>query len=152
MGDLRGELEVEVELKSPTDKFYDVFRGKVHHLPNCTQRIHDVKLHEGEWHSHGAVKHWTYVLPDGKVESGKEKFYIDDENKTLKFEFFEGDPLKDLKVYNGILKVSPKGDKGGVAHWTLEYERRSPSIPPPHHYLDFVVHLTKELDAALTSA
>ncbi|XP_057956591.1 MLP-like protein 28 [Malania oleifera] len=153
MSGLKGELVAEVEVKSPADEVYDIFKGKMHHLPGkCSKRIQDVKVHHGDWHLDGSIKNWTYVVAvDGKVESGKEKVTIDDEKKTVRMVFFEGDPMKDYKVYNVVIQVIPKGE-GGVVKWTLEYERRSESIPPPHRYLDFVTKLTKDLDASLLSA
>ena len=145
---LKGILEVEIEIKSPADKYYEYWNAKAHHIPNlCNHHIRKIDMHEGDWETEGSVKTWTYVV-GGKVEVFKEKISFDKANKTMTLVGVGGDPLKDLKVYNGILKVTPRGQQG-LAKWTLEYETRHDNVSPPYHYLDLVIKLSKDLDAAL---
>lgn len=59
----KGTVEAEVELKSPAEKFYKIWRSEAHKLPDITStNIQAVKVHEGDWDSHGAVKIWNYTV------------------------------------------------------------------------------------------
>jgi len=60
---LSGKLSTEVGIKTPADKFYNLFITELHEVQNLCERIHHTKLHEGEdWHHTDSVKHWTYVI------------------------------------------------------------------------------------------
>lgn len=60
---LTGKLEIEVEIKSPADKFYNTFRRNAHHIPNiCSDKVHKIDVHEGDWETPGSVKNWGYTL------------------------------------------------------------------------------------------
>ncbi|XP_057960807.1 MLP-like protein 43 [Malania oleifera] len=150
MGGLAEKLEVEAEIKSPADKFYNIFRRQMHHLPNCSARVHNINLHQGGWETEGSIKQWTYVA-DGKVETAKEKVVVDEKNRMVTLVVVEGDPLKYYKAYSVILKVIPKGE-GGIAKWTLEYEKLNEDAPDPHAYLDLALNITRDLDASLLTA
>lgn len=60
---LSGKVSAEVELKSPADKYYKVWRSETHKMPDITStRIQGIKLHEGNWDTHGSVKVWDYTI------------------------------------------------------------------------------------------
>ncbi|MDK0841582.1 MLP family protein, partial [Clostridium perfringens] len=102
-----------------------------HKVPTATSRnIQAVALHEGDWHTHGAIKIWNYTI-DGKPEVFKEKVEFDDANMTFYLHGLEGDLFKDLKVYRPIWKIVPK-NKGSVAKIALEYERMNEDAPIPN--------------------
>jgi len=63
---LSGKVEGEVEIQASADKFFHIFRKKLHHVPNISsERIHAAKVHEGDWENVGSVKHWDITI--GKV-------------------------------------------------------------------------------------
>ena len=58
---LTGQLEKEIEIKTPAEKFYNIFKSQCHHMPNLTtDKIHTVDVHEGDWETPGSVKLWKY--------------------------------------------------------------------------------------------
>jgi len=60
---LSGKVEGEVEIKASAEKFFDIFRKKLHHVPNITpEKIHAAKVHEGDWENVGSVKHWDFTI------------------------------------------------------------------------------------------
>lgn len=59
---LQGKLEIEIEIKAPAAKFYNILRKQNHHIPNISDSIHAIDLHEGDWETPGSVKQWTYTL------------------------------------------------------------------------------------------
>jgi len=60
---LCGKLSTEIGIKTPADKFYNLFVTELHEVQNLCERVHHTKLHEGEdWHHTDSVKHWTYVI------------------------------------------------------------------------------------------
>ncbi|KAL5763238.1 hypothetical protein ACOSP7_019502 [Xanthoceras sorbifolium] len=59
---LVGKMETAVEIKSPAVKYYKVFSSEAHSIPNMSSdNLHAVEVHEGDWDTHGAVKHWTFT-------------------------------------------------------------------------------------------
>lgn len=67
---LTGKLEIETEIKAPADKFFKIFRSQAHHLPNiCSDKIHKIEVHEGDWETQGSVKHWSLTV--GKASQTK---------------------------------------------------------------------------------
>ena len=56
------KMEVQVEIKSSAQRFYDIFRSKQHLLPKiCPDMEKDVKVIKGDWESVGSIKQWSYV-------------------------------------------------------------------------------------------
>lgn len=60
---LTGRLEATIEMRASSEKFYELFKTQVYHIPSISSDvIQSVDLHEGEWHANGAVKLWSYTL------------------------------------------------------------------------------------------
>ncbi|KAI3431247.1 Bet_v_1 domain-containing protein, partial [Psidium guajava] len=96
---LEGKLEVDIDIQSSADKFYNLFKSQIHHLSTISSDIiQKVELHEGDWGSSGAVKHWNYTL-DGKALTVKEKVEADDASKSITFNVLEGDVTKEFKSF-----------------------------------------------------
>lgn len=55
-------VEAQMELKSPAEKVYEIFRRKSYLLPEIAPHmVKDIKLLAGDWESVGSVRLWTYV-------------------------------------------------------------------------------------------
>ncbi|KAI6686052.1 hypothetical protein NL676_031965 [Syzygium grande] len=146
---LEGKLEIEVEIQSSADEFYNVWRNQVYHLPNASDAVQNVQLHEGEWHSEDAVKLWNYTL-EGKALTAKEKVEVDDANKVLTFNVIEGDLMEEFKTFKAIVKMTAKSDgRGSLVKWTLDYEKLNEDVADPNAYIDLDAKLTKDTDAYL---
>ncbi|GAV73790.1 Bet_v_1 domain-containing protein [Cephalotus follicularis] len=146
------KVEAEVELKSPPEKLYNMFKKESYLVPVASpNNIQAVKVHEGDWETHGSIKIWNYTS-GGKTETFKEKVEFDDENLKVTLVGLEGDVFKYYKSYKGIFHYVPKGE-GTLAKVALEYEKLSEDVPDPiNEYLDFVVSFTKDMDAHLVKA
>ena len=88
---------------------------------------------------------------EGKDEVLKEKVEIDKENKRMTHTALEGHCLDDYKTYKVIVEVIPKSE-GSSVKITIDYEKHHQDIPPPNKYLNFLVHLIKDIDAHLIKA
>ncbi|PON66665.1 Major latex protein domain containing protein [Trema orientale] len=142
------KLEGEVETKSSAEKVYEVISAQQHHLPNaCSDKIHDVAVHDGAWHTSGSVKLWKYTV-DGTVEEFKEKMETDEANKTISLTALEGHVLDLYKSYKIIFQRFPMNERG-LVKITLEYEKQNENVPAPTNYLNFLVHCIKDIDAHL---
>ncbi|XP_030529106.1 MLP-like protein 328 [Rhodamnia argentea] len=151
MANLRGKLEAEVDLKSPADKFFKVWRSETHKLPTATSKnIQGVKVHEGDWDQHGAIKIWNYTV-DGKSEVFKEKVEFDDDNMSFTLHGTEGHVFDAWKVFKPACKLVPK-EQGSVAKLSIEYEKYKASDPNPDKYMAFFIDMTKDIDAHVLSA
>ncbi|KAK7827604.1 mlp-like protein 43 [Quercus suber] len=60
---LVGKLEADVEIKAPADKFFNILRSEIHHIPNISSdKVHGVEVHEGDWETSGSVKLWKFTV------------------------------------------------------------------------------------------
>ncbi|KDP20178.1 hypothetical protein JCGZ_04713 [Jatropha curcas] len=142
--DLKGQLEAEVQLKCSPEQFFSVWKNDAQQVPNHTpSNVQGVKLHEGDWETSGCIKIWDYTI-EGKPGVFKEKVELDEANKIVKLIGLEGDVFEIYKVYNCIWHL-----KGNLAKVTIEYEKLNDNVPAPHIYLDFLVSMTKDIDASL---
>ncbi|XP_062175604.1 MLP-like protein 31 [Alnus glutinosa] len=148
---LFGKVEGDVEIKAPAEKFHEVISGRPHHLSNVTpEKVQGCALHEGDWGVEGSVIYWNYVH-DGEAKVAKEKIVAtDDTNKSITFKVIEGDLLKEYKNFVIVVQATPKGE-GSLVHWTLEYEKLKDDIPEPNTLLQFLIDVSKDLDAHLTA-
>ncbi|KAK6931024.1 Bet v I/Major latex protein [Dillenia turbinata] len=137
-------MEWDMETKCSATDFYEVFKGKAHHMPNACPRLQSIELHEGDWETEGHVKLWSFIA-DGKLEKNKEKLSVDEANKVVTLELLEGTVFEQFKNFKVIMQAIPK-PKGGKIKWAFEYERNDGAIPHPEKYKDFASHLTESLD------
>ncbi|KAK3421526.1 hypothetical protein EUGRSUZ_G02173 [Eucalyptus grandis] len=141
MANLKGKLETEVELKAPADKFFKIWRSETHKLPTATSKnIQGVKVHEGDWDQHGAIKIWNYT----KVE-------FDDDNMSFTLHCIEGHVFDTWKVFKPACKVIPK-EQGSLAKLSIEYEKYKESDPNPDKYMPFFIDMVKDIEAHVLSA
>ncbi|KAF8040171.1 hypothetical protein BT93_B2409 [Corymbia citriodora subsp. variegata] len=150
---LEGKLEVEIDIQSSADKFYNLFKSQIYHLPTISSDIiQKVELHDGDWNSSDAVKHWNYTL-DGKALTVKEKVKVDDENKSITFNIMEGDILKEFKSFKSTGQATAKADgNGSTVKWTIDYEKLNESVAEPNSYTNAVIKITKDVDGHLLNA
>jgi len=88
---------------------------------------------------------------DGEAKAAKEKIVAtDDTNKSITFKVIEGDLLKEYKNFVIVFQATPKGE-GSLVHWTLEYEKLKDDIPEPNTLLQFLIDVSKDIDAHLTT-
>ena len=62
---LVGKFVSELEINAPAEKYYEIFKDKVAHIPNISPTLfQNVEVHEGDWdtHGHGSIKVWNYTL------------------------------------------------------------------------------------------
>ncbi|KAL3731344.1 hypothetical protein ACJRO7_028251 [Eucalyptus globulus] len=151
MANLHGKLEAEVELKSPADKFFKLWRSETHKMPTVSSKnVQELNLHEGDWDQHGAIKIWNYTV-DGKSEQFKEKVEFDDNNMSVTLHGIEGHIYDVYKVYKPVCKVIPK-EEGSVAKLSIECEKYKASDPNPDSYMAVFIEMTKDIDAHVSSA
>ncbi|KAI4385870.1 hypothetical protein MLD38_003862 [Melastoma candidum] len=145
---LWGVLSISSEVKSSADKFYNLWKSQVYHLPNISGGIQNVEVHEGDWHIEGSVKAWNYTV-GGKALKAKEKVSFDDANKSITFDLVDGDVLKEFKTFKAVFKASPKADGKSIVTWTIEYEKLNKSVAIPVEYLVLYEQLAEEVDGHL---
>ncbi|QHO31986.1 hypothetical protein HN51_020109 [Arachis hypogaea] len=151
---LSGKLSTEIVIHAPAEKFFNLVSKSIHDVQNICERVHHTKLHQGEdWHSIGdSVKHWTYVI-DGKVTTCKETIEsIDENNKTIKFNLFNGDISQQYKILKLSIQEIDNSNGSVSAKWTVEYEKINDNVEAPYGYLEFYDKCTKEMDAHLLKA
>ncbi|KAA0035388.1 hypothetical protein IC582_024436 [Cucumis melo] len=148
---LVGKFVSELEINAPAEKYYEIFKDKVAHIPNISPTIfQNVEVHEGDWdtHGHGSIKVWNYTL-DGKAEVFKEQVEFDDENFAVTLIGLEGDVFEHYKSFQGTYKVVPKGPEHSLAVLTLQFEKLKDDSPYPYKYLDLMHTITKDIEAHL---
>ncbi|KAJ9708437.1 hypothetical protein PVL29_000465 [Vitis rotundifolia] len=144
---LTGKLEVDMEINSPADKFYNIFRRQAHHIPNiCSDKVHQIDVHEGDWETPGSVKNWGYTLGGTSMSLKETVESVDDENKLITFKVLDGEIMNHFKSFKSNLQVKAK-DEGSLVKWTLEYEKVNEDVPNPDAYLEFAVNVTKDIES-----
>ena len=77
---------------------------------------------------------------------------IDDENRSLTMDILEGDVLKIYKSFKAKIQFNDVDNGKSKVIWALEYEKATENAPEPDHYVNFVVKMSKGLDAELRKA
>ncbi|POO03253.1 Bet v I type allergen [Trema orientale] len=144
------KVEVQVEVKSSAETFYEVFRGKQYLWPKiCPDVVKNVKLIKGDWDSVGSVKEWAYVA--GNSETAKDMVEaIDEKNKTITFKFLDGGATKYYNNIKSTIQVTGMDQGGCLVKWSMEYENQNDDTPAPTKYLEAFKFLAKSIDAYLT--
>ncbi|XP_050232668.1 MLP-like protein 28 [Mercurialis annua] len=144
--DLTEKIEKEVQIKASADQFFKIFSTQAHHIPNiCSEHIHEIAVHEGDWETPGSIKKWNYTI-DGKTMSVKESVEIDEANKKVIFNILEGDLMEHHKSLKSTVEAIAKDDGGALVKWSLEYEKMHADVPSLHSYLDLLEKMTKDID------
>ncbi|XP_056164793.1 kirola-like [Syzygium oleosum] len=144
-------VEAQMELKSPAEKVYEIFRRKSYLLPEIAPHmVKDIKLLTGDWESVGSVRLWTYVA--GDCESGKETVEaFDDETKSITFNYLDGVALNLYKSLKMVFQFSPEGEHC-AAKAVLTYEKQNADVPDPDKYMEFTRGMLMSVDAYLLKA
>ncbi|KAK7273865.1 hypothetical protein RIF29_14929 [Crotalaria pallida] len=150
---LSGKVTIEIGIQTPATEFFNLFGKQLHDVQHVTDTVHEGKLHHGDdWHSPDSVKHWTYLI-DGKVTTCKENIEaLDEENKLITYNLFEGDVGQHYKTFKITLQVIDKEDGGAIAKWTIEYAKNDENVEPPYGYWKYLNKVTKDSDLHLVSA
>lgn len=89
----------------------------------------------------------------GNSEIAKETVdAMDEKTKSITFKTVDGALLKIYKTMKATVQVTAKGGGCSSVKWSIEYEKLNEDSPPPNKYLDFVLILTKKVDAYLLKA
>lgn len=144
---LRGKLVGQIEIKSDGDVFHEIFRHRPHHISDMSpEKIQGVDLHDGEWGTAGSVVYWNFTH-EGKRKGAKCIVEgIDEGKKSVTFNVVEGDIAESYKVFKSSVHVDTNGENNTVT-WTIEYEKMKEDVPDPLSYLEFALHLVRDIEA-----
>ncbi|TKY69829.1 defense response [Spatholobus suberectus] len=144
----RGKLEVDIDLKSNPDKYWQTIRNSTTIFPKALPHDYkNIEILEGDGKAAGSVRRITYAEGSPIVKSSVEKIEAaDDTKKTVSYAVIEGDLLKYYDKFKGHITVTPNGD-GCEVKWTAEYHKASPDVPDPTLVKDFAVKNFLEVDA-----
>ncbi|KAK4785933.1 hypothetical protein SAY86_002622 [Trapa natans] len=146
---LRGKLSAEIEIKSHPENYFKRMKEELHHLPDAVSGIHGVEVHEGDFKTHGSVKSWSYTL-DGKKETYKERFEIDEASWSVTMVAVDGDVLERYKSFRVIYKIVPATiHEPPTVKVTLAYEKYKEADADPHKEMEFMVTMVEEIDKHL---
>ncbi|KAK4263316.1 hypothetical protein QN277_028747 [Acacia crassicarpa] len=147
-----GKLEVEVEVKSHVDKFWETIRDSTIIFPKALSHDYkSIEILEGDGKAPGSVRHIIYAEGSPIVKVSKERIEAaDDAKRTVTYSVIDGDLLKYFKSFKGHISVTPKGE-GSLVKWASEYEKASEEADP-HVIKDFAVKNFKEVDDYIQKA
>ncbi|XP_009363503.2 MLP-like protein 423 [Pyrus x bretschneideri] len=143
-----GKLEVEVEVKSPAQKFWEALRDSTTVFPKAfPQDYKSIDVLEGDGKAVGSVRLITYADDSALVKVSKETIdAVDEVGKAFAYKVIGGDLLKYYTSFKCVLTVTPKGD-GSLVKWSSVYEKAHEQVPEPSIIKDFAVKNFQELDA-----
>ncbi|KAH0450225.1 hypothetical protein IEQ34_020917 [Dendrobium chrysotoxum] len=144
------KLEIEVEVSSPADKFWEILRDSTDLFPKIfPQQYKSIQVIEGDGKSVGSIRAINYAEGIPFVKFAKEKIEVaDDANKLVSYSVIEGEILSYYKSFRPTLQVLSKGD-GAVVKWSVEYEKLNEEVPDPELIQEMAIQTFKELDAYL---
>ncbi|XP_042506210.1 MLP-like protein 423 [Macadamia integrifolia] len=150
---LVGNLMMEMEIKSPVEEF---FHGWIDHATLFSKALpdglHKSEVHEGDGKSPGSINSYSYVLKGDAALTTKARVEdIDEENKSLKFEVFDGHIGEIYSKFKAYVQIFAKDGKNFVK-FTLEYEKLNEEIPEPINYMELAAKFNKGMDAHLVQA
>ncbi|OVA16280.1 Bet v I domain [Macleaya cordata] len=148
-----GKIEVEVEVKSSADKFWEAITDSAVLFPKIfPEQYKSIEILEGDGKSVGSIRLLTYGEAIPIVTFAKEKIEVADEaNKSLAYSVIDGELATLFKIFKASLQVVPKGD-GSSVKWSLEFEKASEEVPDPDLTLELAVKTFNDLDAYLLKA
>ncbi|XP_058115419.1 MLP-like protein 423 [Magnolia sinica] len=148
-----GKLDLEVEVKTPADKFWGAIKDSKDLFPKVfPQQYKSIEILEGDGNSVGSVRlvHFAEGIPI--ITTSKEKIEAaDEEKKTVSYSVIDGDLINFYKTFKATFQVTPKGD-GSLAKWSIEYEKANEDVPDPNLFQEFASKTFTELDAYLLKA
>ncbi|KAK4261280.1 hypothetical protein QN277_004302 [Acacia crassicarpa] len=150
-----GKLEVEVQVKSQVDKFWETVKDSAAIFPKAfPQDYKSIEILEGDGKSVGSVRHITYGEGSPIVKTSKERIEaLDDAKKALSYSVIEGDLLKYFKIFKAHMILEPKkDDTGTLVKWWCEYEKASHEVADPEVIKDFALKNFQEVDAYIHKA
>ncbi|KAI0491936.1 hypothetical protein KFK09_026199 [Dendrobium nobile] len=144
------KLEIEVEVSSPANKFWESIRDSTDLFPKIfPQQYQSIQVIEGDGKSVGSIRALHYAEGIPFVKFAKEKIEVADEaNKLVSYSVIDGEILIYYKRFRPTLQVLSKGD-GTVVKWSVEYEKLNEEVPDPELIQAMATQTFKELDAYL---
>ncbi|KAJ4794213.1 MLP-like protein 423 [Rhynchospora pubera] len=144
--------EVEVEVKSAPEKFWEAIRDSTELFPKIfPEQYKTIELLEGDGKSVGSVRLVKYAEGTPVVTFAKEKVEtVEVENKMVSYSVIDGEILNLYKNFKATLQVIPKpGAEGCLVKWTLEFDKASDEVPEPELIKEAAVKTFHGLDAYL---
>lgn len=78
---------------------------------------------------------------------------VEEERKVIAFELIDGEVTKYFNNFKATLEVMRTGEAGkNMVKWRLEYEKASEEVPCPNSHLEFLVNMSREIDAYLVKS
>ncbi|XP_068636366.1 MLP-like protein 423 [Aristolochia californica] len=147
------KLEVEVEVKSSADKFWEGIRQSVTLFPKIFPEMYkSIEIVEGDGKGVGSIRHIIYAEGVPMVKFAKEKIEVaDEENKTVAYSVIEGDLVNFYKNFKATLQVLSKGE-GALVKWKGEFDKAHDEVPEPTLLQEAAVKTFKDLDEYLLKA
>ncbi|XP_039173790.1 MLP-like protein 328 [Eucalyptus grandis] len=155
------KVEAQVELESPAEKVFDIFRRKSYLFPEIAPHVvKDVKLVSGDWDSVGSVWLWTQCCWSNLVARGYAciKLVVNFSNPSIKWRLTEMEPYGNkrsgdefYKSLKSSLQFSPEGERC-MAKAVLTYEKQNADVPDANKYLEFTRSLLISVDGYLLKA
>ncbi|KAG5050692.1 hypothetical protein AAZX31_02G030300 [Glycine max] len=144
----RGKLEVDIDLKSNADKYWQTLRNSTEIFPKAFPHDYkSIEVLEGDGKSPGSIRHISYGEGSPLVKSSFEKIEaVDEEKKVVSYTIIDGELLQHYKTFKGDISVTPIGD-GCEVKWSAAYEKVSHDISDPTLVKDFAVKNFLEVDA-----
>lgn len=149
---LAGRIERHIEIDASAELFYHIWKNESYRVRTASPaNIVAVDVHQGQWHEHGAVKHWTYNI-DGRTETFKERVEHDDSNMSVTHVGMEGHVFEHFGCWSKVYKVTPRWDgrPGCIVTCSIEYEKLHARVPDPYAYLDFMASVSNDVAAHIT--
>lgn len=148
-----GELEVDVEIKTPAHKYYHMLTGRPQDLPKVTpDNIKRCDVLEGEPGEVGSILFFNYVV-DGQPKVAKKRIEaLEPEKNLMVARIIDGDLMQEFKSFLITVQATPmQRGPGSVVKCQMKYERIDEKVADPENLLAAFVKASKDMDKMLSS-
>ncbi|KAK4729841.1 hypothetical protein R3W88_022829 [Solanum pinnatisectum] len=138
---LKGRLISQIEMKCSGHLLYEHFKSNPHKTSVMSpDKITNFTIHEGQLGKANSVVSWNFIL-GGKERHVKQVLHIDDEKKSITFNFNEG-YMNELYKSMALTLTAEEN----FITWTLVYEKLNENTPEPLNFMEFLIGLIKDLE------
>ncbi|XP_050369153.1 major latex protein 146-like [Argentina anserina] len=146
----RLELDIQTQISTSADKFYGFFKGNMTSLVQIfPQHFKSFQILGGGEIRDACEIYWEHDLGSGLVRTKLKVQEIDDENRSISFNFMEGDIFKVYKSFKSKVQAISAGNGGCIVMWTLFFEKTNENAPDPIGYVELGDKVSRGLEAYL---
>ncbi|KAI3849192.1 hypothetical protein MKW92_046586 [Papaver armeniacum] len=142
----------EVEVNCSANMFYGFFKNKITQLANhFPETFRSIQVIKGDGPSVGSTCLWKFELGGRFMTQKSEVASVNNENKSITWNFLEGDVLKLYRNFQiKLVSVTPTGEESCLVEWSVNFEKpRGDYLVIPTGFINLLRKISAKLPSQL---